>query len=291
MHNLLPQRLGGNLLLYLRVCSVNGELLCVWLAVDGSLHECVVNLDAHIGSRHLSFRHLGVDERLAVRMLDAYGEHKGSAASVLRHLASGVAVALHERHKAGGGQSRIIYRRALRANLRKIMTHAAATLHQLHLLFVQAHDGSVRVGVALNAYHEAVAQRCHLVVVADTGHRAAGGYDISEMVEQTEHFLLIHGVGVFALYASNLLSDAVMHVCGRHLKDVAEAILHGILAHPYTGGEFVTVEVFQRGLEGLVIRVCFLIFHYIYVDVFSLDRNVCKTTIIIPYIRIISYIF
>ncbi len=110
-----------------------------------------------------------------------------------------------------------------------------------------------RVGVALDAYHEAVAQRCHLVVVADTRHGAAGGYDVSEMVEQAEHFLLIHGVGVFALYASYLLSrcgDACLratpHRCCRSYPSWHTCSpIHG-------QAEFVTVEVFQRGLEGLV---------------------------------------
>ena len=69
------------------------------------------------------------------------------------------------------------------------MAHAAATFHQLHLLLVNAHDGAIRVGIAVEAYHKAVAQRCHLVVVADACHGAASRNDVTEVVDQAEHLV------------------------------------------------------------------------------------------------------
>ena len=62
------------------------------------------------------------------------------------------------------------------------MTHAAATLHELHLLLIYLHDGAVRVGIAVETYDEAVAQRRYLMVVSYARHWATGRYDVAEVV-------------------------------------------------------------------------------------------------------------
>ena len=66
--------------------------------------------------------------------------------------------------------------------MRQIVPHASATLHQLHLLFVDAHNRTVRIGIAVQSDHETVAQRCHLMIVSDARHRTSGRYNVSEMV-------------------------------------------------------------------------------------------------------------
>ena len=275
VHNLAPQLLSRNLLLHERVAAVDGELLCVWLVGYGSLHELVVNLHAHVGARHLSFCHLRVDERLAVRVLDAYREHERAASAVLRHLAGRVAVALHERHQTRRRESRVVHRRSLRANLREVVTHAAATLHQLHLLLVETHDGAVRIAVAVDANHEAVAERRHLVVVADARHRTACRNDIAEVVEQLENLLCRHRVLVFLLNASYLVSQTMVHILWRTLVDIAVAVLHRVLVHPYASSQFVAGEVVQRSLVSLVESVCFQVFHYLNVSVILLSFSFC----------------
>ena len=73
--------------------------------------------------------------------------------------------------------------------MRKIMTYTAASFHQLHLLFVDAHDGAVRVGVAFKTDDKSVAQLGNLVIIANTRHRTPCRYDISEVIQQLEYLL------------------------------------------------------------------------------------------------------
>ena len=158
MHNLLPQGLGVNLLCKLRVGAVNGKLLYIWFAINGTLHKLVVNLHRHICSRHLTLGHLGVDKCLCVGMLDAHREHECTTATVLCHLARRIAVALHKRHKTCGCEGGVVDRRTLRTQVGQVMTHSTTTLHQLHLLLVDAKDCSVGVGISIKTYHKAIAQ-------------------------------------------------------------------------------------------------------------------------------------
>ena len=95
-----PQFLCRDFLLHQRVGAIDRETLCVWFICHCSLHELVIDLHADVGTSHFSFCHFCVDERLAVWMLYAYGEHERTASAVLRHLASRVAIALHEGHEA-----------------------------------------------------------------------------------------------------------------------------------------------------------------------------------------------
>ena len=62
MHDLLPQILGTDRLLYIRMITIHRELLNVLLIVDGSLHERIIDLHAHVSSSHLSFSHLRINE-------------------------------------------------------------------------------------------------------------------------------------------------------------------------------------------------------------------------------------
>ena len=125
----------------------------------------------------------------------------------------------------------------------EVVAHAAAALHQLHLLLIDAHDAAIRVGVAVKADDEAVRQRAYLVVVADAAHGAALGDNIAEVLEQAENLVLTHGVGIFLLDAGKLAGQTMVHVVGGEFKDIAERIFEGIFAYPYTCGELVAVKV------------------------------------------------
>ena len=86
VYNLLPKLLGRDVLLHDRIVRIYRELLCIRFVFNSSLHEFVVNLYAHVGSSHLAFGHLGIDECLAVGMLDADRQHQCATTAVLCHL-------------------------------------------------------------------------------------------------------------------------------------------------------------------------------------------------------------
>ena len=158
MHNLSPQFLGLYLAHELRFVAIDGELLLVGLTSNGCLHECIVNLHRDVGTSHLAFGHLRVDERLTVRMLDAHREHQCTASAVLCHFARTITITFHEGHEACRCQCRIVHGRPLRTDMAQVVAHAAAPLHQLHLLLVDAHNGTVAVGITVQTDDEAVAQ-------------------------------------------------------------------------------------------------------------------------------------
>jgi len=251
--DLFPQLAGVDVLLVGRIVGSDGELLMVFLAGNGGTHEVVVDLDRDVGARDLAGIDLGVDETLGIGVLDRQREHQGSAPAVLRHLARGIGIAFHERYDARRREGRVEYRAARRTDVREVVAYAAAPLHELHLLLVHAEDAAVGVGRVLVADDEAVGERGHLEVVADAGHGAALGNDVAEMVEQIEYLVRRHGRGVFALDARDLGGDALVHLPGRTLVDVAERILEGILGDPHRGGQVVAVEVDFRFGHGVVV--------------------------------------
>ena len=80
---------------------------------------------------------------------------------------------------------------------------------------------TIGVGLTIKTYDEAVAQRAHLEVVTDAGHRAALWHDVSEMPHEFKDFLFTHGVGILFLDAGNLTGYTVMHVIGREFVNIA----------------------------------------------------------------------
>ena len=96
---LLPEFLGADFLLYIGVVARYRELLYIGFVFRSTAHELIVNLHAHVGTRHLALRHLGIDESLRIRMLDAHTQHQGSATTVLSHLARTITITLHEGHQ------------------------------------------------------------------------------------------------------------------------------------------------------------------------------------------------
>ena len=143
VYDLLPECLCTDFPPHVGVVARNGELLYVGLVLSGRPHELVVYLHAHVGTRHLAFGHLGIDESLRVGMLDAHTQHQRATTTVLCHLARTITISLHEGHQTGRGQRRVVNRRALRTDMAQVVTHTAAALHELHLLLVNAHHGTV----------------------------------------------------------------------------------------------------------------------------------------------------
>ena len=158
-------------------------------------------------------------------MLNAHCEHQRSAATVLCNLAGRVAVSFHEGHQPRRSQGRIFHRGSLGTDVRQVMAYTTTALHQLNLLLVNLDDATIGVGLTIKTYDEAVAQRAHLEVVTDAGHRAALWHDVSEMPHELKDFLFTHGVGILLLNACNLTGDAVMHVIGREFVNVAIRVL------------------------------------------------------------------
>ena len=155
--------------------------------------------------------------------------------------------------------------------MREVVTHATTALHKLHLLLVHAEDTTVRVCGVLVSDNEAVRERCHLEVVADTCHGATLRDDIAEVVEQVEDLLLRQWVGVVTLDARELACDTVVHIAGRSLVDVAERVLQSVLAHPHLCGEFVTCEILLRS------RYCVLVLHSLKLFIVSLLSHNCMS--------------
>ena len=273
MHDFSPKFLGLDSFLHPRLLAVHGEFLHIFLSLDGSLHELVVYPDGHIGAGHLSLSHLGVDERLAVGVLDADGEHERSPPSILRHLACGVAVPFHEWNKSRAGESGVIHRCSFRPDVGEVVPHSATPFHELHLLLVDAHDGSIGVGIPIETYHEAVGKRGHLMVVANSRHGTSRRHDILEMVEHVEDGLHVHGIGIFVLYACNFPCYSPVHVFRRLLVYVSVTVFDGIFVDPHTCCQFISVEIVERGLICLFIRIGNRLIHGIRFDFLG-----CKST-------------
>ena len=251
--DLVPELSGVYVLLVHRLVRHDRELLAVGLAGERRTHEFVVDLDRDVGARNLARVDLGVDETLGIGMFDREREHERAATPVLRHLARRIGVTLHEGDDARRGEGRVEHGAARGADVREVVADAAAAFHQLHLLLVHAEDAAVGIGRMLVPDHEAVRQRGHLKAVADARHGAALRDDVAEMIEQFEHFVAGHRVGIIAFDAFDLGSDALVHLARRRFVDVPERILERILAHPDRSGEFVAAEIGFRLGDRIVV--------------------------------------
>ena len=143
----------------------------------------------------------------------------------------------------------------------QVVTHTATALHQLHLFLVDAHNGTIRVGIAVEPYHKAVRQRGHLVRVADTRHWAARRNNVSEMVEQLEYLLCRKRIGIFLLHTGYLVGNAPVHHARTVLVNVAKTVFHGIFVHPNTGGQLIAPKIVERRGQSFVVRISLLRFH------------------------------
>ena len=123
------------------------------------------------------------------------------------------------------------------------MPHTATALHELHLLFILLHNGSVRIGIAVHTNNKAVGERSHLIGITNARHGTARRDDVAEVREEVKDFCCRSGVGILLLNARNFICQAPVHIVGRLFKDIAMTVFHGILIHPNTSGEFITLEI------------------------------------------------
>ena len=174
----------------------------------------------------------------------------GSGKSTLMHLLLGFRAPTQGRILFDGrdaaGLSKHTLRRGISSVLQGAAIYSGTIGENIRMGDPDADDAAVRVGRVLMADHEAVRERGHLKVVADTRHRAALRNDVTEMVEQRENLLLRERVRVFLLDAFDFGSDALVHLARRFLVDVSERVLEGVLADPHRGGEVVPVEILLR---------------------------------------------
>ena len=96
VNDLSPKGFGIYIFLHHGRIAVDGELLMIGTALNGAMHELIIDAYTHIGSGDFSLFEFGVNEIFRFRMADSDAEHQGSTATVLRHLTGGVTVALHE---------------------------------------------------------------------------------------------------------------------------------------------------------------------------------------------------
>ena len=101
------------------------------------------------------------------------------------------------------------------------------------------------------------------MIIANTRHRAACRYDVAEMIEHIKNLLGREWVGVLLLNTGNFIGNTPMHLLRAFLKDIAEAVLHGVLVDPHTCRQLVPAEVLQRGIVSLFISVCLFVFHWL----------------------------
>ena len=148
--------------------------------------------------------------------------------------------------------------------MREVVSHAAATFHQLDLLFVDADDTAVGVGGFFMADHKAVRDRGDLQIVADAGHRSTLRYGVLETVEQFVDFGLAHRVGILLLDAFEFRSDTFVHLLRRAFVDLAEGVLQGILGDPHGGSQVVALEVFAGAGYCLFVGILFKFLHGIW---------------------------
>ena len=249
--NLVPQLAGIDFLSKPRLVGIDRVLLHERLVFDHCLHEFIGQLHRNVGSRHLAFLHLGIDELFRIRMLDTDAQHQRAAAAVLRHLARGIGVTFHERHDTGACQRAVLDRAACRTYMREVMPHAAAALHQLHLLLVDLHDAAVGIGIAPVAHYETVGQGRNLELVPNPGHRAPLRDDIAEMLHQGESFLFRYRIRVTAFDAMQFPGNPVVHIVRRLFIDTALAVLERVFVHPDRSSQRIAAEILGSRLQNL----------------------------------------
>ena len=261
VNDFLPKRFGINRLIENRVVATDGELLLIRSFSLNGTHKLIVDFYRHIGSGNFSLFHLGINESLGIGMLDTYRKHQGAASAILSHLTGRIAVTLHKRNQSGRSQRRILHRRTLRTNVGEVVTHASATLHQLHLLFIDFHNGTVRIRVAIKTNHETIREGGNLELISDARHRTSGRNNVTEMIQQLENLICAQGVLILRFNTGNFVGNPPVHISRRLLINVSERIFQGILVNPYASGQLVAVKILQGLLEGLIIGEILSFFH------------------------------
>ena len=246
VHDLRPELPGLDGLGELGRIGIDGEALNEIAVTHHRLHEFVGKFYGDVGARYFAGFEFCVDEMFGIGMYHRDAEHQRPAASLLGHLAGGVGVALHEGYDPRGGKRAVPDFAVFRPDVRQVMSYTAPALHQLHLLLVGLHDGSVRVGGSVIPDHETVGERTDLEAVADPGHRASLGNDVAETLQQVENLLFAHRVRVLLLNPCYFPGNAVMHVIRSQFEKMPLGILQGVFVGPHVCSKTVTVEINGR---------------------------------------------
>ena len=246
MHDFLPQLSGIDVLRVFRCIGVDGILLLINRSVFYGVHKSVIDFHRNIGSGNFSLLQFCIDKIFCIRMFNRYTQHKCTATAVLCHFARGVGISFHKRNQAGGRKRRILNGGSLGANMRQIVPHAATTLHQLYLFFIDTDDCPVRIGAATHTDHKTVRQRCYLKIVSDSRHRASLWNNVLKPVKQIEQLFFTQWVSIFFFDSSHLVCQSPMHILRRFLVDVAFTVLQSILAYPNFCCQFIAFKILQR---------------------------------------------
>ncbi len=156
MDDFIPKCLGVDFFFCFRIGGINRICLPIRGAFRNGMHEIIVDTNRYVGPGYFPFGHFSIHEGFRIGMFDAYGEHECATPSVLGYFPGRVRIALHERYEAGRCKGGVFNRCAFRAYMAEVMPHAAASFHKLHLLFVDADNPSIRIGVPVQADYKAV---------------------------------------------------------------------------------------------------------------------------------------
>ncbi len=243
MHDFLPYFLGIDTLGHLRVLGIDRVSLYKRLPGNRSPHKLIADFYRDIRTGNLALRHLGIDKRLRIRMLYRHAQHQRPATSVLSHLPCRVGITLHKRNQARRGQSRILYRSALRPDMRQVMTHTSAAFHQLYLFLIYLDNSAVRIGRTVHPDNKAIRQRSNLIIIADSAHRAALRHDIAEMVQQLPQLCYRKRVGILVFNPGNFARQSLVHIVRSLFIDIPVGIFERILVHPHTCGQLIALKI------------------------------------------------
>ena len=145
-------------------------------------------------------------------MLNGDREHKRTASAILSHLSGRVGVTLHKWNKAGRGKSAVKHRCAGRTDMGEVVSHAAATLHKLHLLLIHLHNSAIGICRTVVSYNKAVGERGNLIIIAYSGHWASLRNNIFKPIQESKYLLLAHRVRIFLLNLRKLVGKTPMHI-------------------------------------------------------------------------------
>ena len=156
VYDFFPNGLSIDLFRYHRAITVYRILLSIRTSIDSCLHKIVGHFHRDICSGNFSFGHFGIDKRLRIGVFYRDTEHQCPASSILGNLTGGIGIAFHKRHQTGRCQRRIFYRRPFGSDMGQIVPDPSPAFHKLHLLFVDFHHATIRVGISFHTYHKAV---------------------------------------------------------------------------------------------------------------------------------------
>src|SRR5690606_29212606 len=120
------------------------------------------------------------------------------------------------------------------------------------LFLIHFHESAIRIRWPVRSDHKTVGKRGNLIRITNPGHWAALRDDVFEFLYQIENLILTQWIRIFLFNPGDLSGNPPVHIVRRLFKQSSIRILQGILVHPYTGSEFISLEIFQGSLVSLV---------------------------------------